>query len=128
MENIEKCVLLRKDGRGELNMMKNTEQLLIRGISAEEAETVILIRKSEDFATIETTDNSMLTKLKKLLDCGVAEIEQQTQNANGLTSVTVKFPKRLITLRSKTREITEEQRDASRARLVAYRKQKGDCK
>ena len=109
-------------------MKKNTEQLLIRGIPAEEAETVILIRKSEDFATIETTDNSMLTKLKKLLDCGVAEIYQQTQTANGLTSVTVKFPKRLITLRSKTKEITEEQRDASRTRLAAYRKQKGECK
>ena len=80
----------------------------IHGMSAEEVETVMLNSKTEPYLTIETTDNAELTRLKRLLRGNPKEwrLVDYTVAANDrerLTSVTVRCPKSLLTLRSGTR-------------------------
>ena len=89
----------------------------IKGLTAEETETIILLNTAEDRATIETTDNVELSRLKKLLKANPADwkVESYTVSSASpevLTSVVVSFPKNLITLRTATKQlhITEERR------------------
>lgn len=90
----------------------------IRGLCAEETETIIIINKSEPFAMIETTDNTKLTRLKKLLranprDWRLVDHTVDASDPNRLISVTVECPKNFITLRSgvRTVEPTPEERE-----------------
>lgn len=72
-----------------------------------------------DKATVYTTDTTMLTKLHKLVKKAPEEwrlVDQGT--VNGIViSETFECPKKLISLRSIPRVITEEQRQAASERL-----------
>lgn len=89
----------------------------IKGLLAQETETIIISNKAEERATVETTDNSELTRLKKLLKANPAEWRLEDFTVSGsdaevLTSVVASFPKNLLSLRTATLKIdmTEEQR------------------
>lgn len=52
-----------------LNFYKeNIQSLSFTGISTDEQETVIIFGRNGDMASVETTDSTVLTKLKKCAD------------------------------------------------------------
>ena len=104
-----------------LNFYKeNIQSLSFTGISTDEQETVIIFGRNGDMASVETTDSTVLTKLKKCADTSPDEwvltnvtTSQDESDPMKITSICFKCPKKLISLRSKStapRELTEEER------------------
>ena len=99
---------------------ENIQSLSFSGVSVDEQETIIVFSRNNDTASVETTDSTVLTKLKK---CAVTSPDEWvltnvTTNPNEsdpmkITSICFECPKKLISLRSKSpspRELTEEER------------------
>lgn len=99
---------------------KNIQSLSFSGVSTDEQETVIVFSRNGDTASVETTDSTVLTKLKKCVATSPDEwvLTNATTSSNEsdptrVTSVCFECPKKLISLRSKStspRELTEEER------------------
>lgn len=99
---------------------KNIQSLSFSGVSTEEQETVIVFSRNSDTASVETTDSTVLTKLKRYATTNPDEwsLTYVTTNPNEpdpmkITSICFECPKKLISLRSKStaqRELTEEER------------------
>lgn len=96
----------------------NLNNLSLSGGSIAEQETIILIQRDSDLAYIETTDQTMFTKLKKRVNENPEEwaISDVTIAAGGkpdiITSAVFTCPKKYVSFRSKTtpREMSEEER------------------
>lgn len=99
---------------------QNIQSLSFSGVSTEEQETVIVFSRNGNTASVETTDSTVLTKLKKCVATSPDEwaLTNVTTNPNEpdpmkITSICFECPKKLISLRSKStspRELTEEER------------------
>ena len=99
---------------------ENIQSLSFSGVSVDEQETVIVFSRNNDTASVETTDSTVLTKLKKYATTNPDEwvITNVTSSGNEsdpmkITSICFECPKKLISLRSKSaapRELTEEER------------------
>ena len=99
---------------------ENIQSLSFSGVSTDEQETVIVFSRNSDTASVETTDSTVLTKLKKYAAANPDEwvLTYVTAGRNEsdpmkITSICFKCPKKLISLRSKStapRELTEEER------------------
>ena len=99
---------------------KNIQALSFSGVSTDEQETVIVFGRNGDVATVETTDSTVLTKLKRYAVTNPDEwvLTNVTTSPNEsdptkITSICFKCSKKLISLRSKStspRELTEEER------------------
>lgn len=91
------------------------------GTSIDEQETTVTLARADDYVTIYTSDNTMLTRLKKLMadpEDGYVLIDVQYSPAHNPVSVTVRAPARCLSLRSGARrEISDEQREALAARM-----------
>lgn len=89
----------------------------------EEQETVISFSRKDERATVYCSDNTMLTKIQKLLNAPDSEwtLEQTFKNTDGKpTGYEFSVTKKLIALRPKKKvgkELTEEERLALGARL-----------
>ena len=86
----------------------------------EERETIVNIPRLETNMEIYTCDETMITKLEKLVKTGGAQVKKVYYNSN--LEITVKIyilPKKALTLRdtSKKKEISEEQKAAARERI-----------
>ena len=100
--------------------VQNIQSLSFSGIPGDEQETVIVFSRNNDTASVETTDSTVLTKLKKCVAISPDEwvLTNVTTSPNEsdptkVTSVCFECPKKLISLRSKSpslRELTDEQR------------------
>lgn len=110
---------------------ENIQHLTLVGSSTEEQETVVNYRRAEDYAYVETTDQTVLTKLKKLISQNPTEwvIDNVTTSKDSsseidITSIRVRCPKKYISYRARSveREFTEEQRQVLAERLRAARK------
>lgn len=112
----------------------NLQSLSIAGVPVDDQETVIVFSRNGKTASVETTDSTVFTKLKK---CAVNSPdewvltnitqEQGETDPTRLSSVCFECPKRLISIRSKTaapREMTEEERAAAAERMRGLRKAK----
>ena len=96
----------------------NLNNLSLSGNSIAEQETTISIRRDSDLAYIETTDQTMFTKLKKRVNENPEEwaIEDVTTATGGdpniITSAVFTCPKKYVSFRTKTttREMTDEER------------------
>lgn len=110
---------------------QNVQSLSLSGIPGDEQETVITFGRNDNTASVETTDSTVLTKLKK---CAVTSPDEWvltnvTTNPNEsdptkVTSVCFECPKKLISFRSKSpspRELTEEERAAIAERMRSVR-------
>lgn len=91
------------------------------GVDVEEQETIISAMRGEDMIKIFTADNTMLTKLKKLMEAGkdqyTVESIGYSQEGNPIC-VTVVAPKRCLSLRAgNKREYSEEELEALRERM-----------
>lgn len=100
------------------------------GIPMDERETVIHFGRLDNEMTIYTTDETMMTKLKKLVNGGEYEVVEEHRLQNGrLIGRTYRADKSLLTLRShkkdgQKREMTEEEKRAMVERLINARKNK----
>ena len=99
---------------------KNIQSLSFSGVSTDEQETVIVFSRNNDTASVETTDSTVLTKLKRYATTNPDEwvltnvtTGQNESDQMKITSICFECPKKLISLRSKSaspRELTEEER------------------
>ena len=99
---------------------KNISSLSFSGVSTDEQETVIVFSRNSNTASVETTDSTVLTKLKKCVATSHDEwaltnvtTGQNESDPMKITSICFECPKKLISLRSKStspRELTEEER------------------
>ena len=100
--------------------VQNIQSLSFSGIPGDEQETVIVFSRNSNTASVETTDSTVLTKLKK---CAVTSPDEWMltnvttspfeSDPTKITSICFECPKKLISLRSKSaapRELTEEER------------------
>lgn len=95
-----------------------TELLKVENTSTEEQETTIILERVSDRMSIYTSDNTMITKLNRLIKANPEEyIIEHTDNTGSF----VNAPASLLTLRAKTRvsTLTEEQRQAQAERIRA---------
>ena len=91
-------------------------------VDIEEQETHISYMRDEDFAYLYTTDKTTMTKMDKKVKANPG-LFTVTQND---ISKTYKFPKKLISIRAKFKEISDEQRKAIGDRLRQYRDSQND--
>ena len=114
----------------------NLQSLSITGITVDEQETVIVFSRNGKTASVETTDSTVFTKLKKCAATspdewvltGVTQEHGETDPMR-LSSVCFECPKKLISIRSKSvapRELTEEERAAAVERMRGLRRTKAD--
>ena len=112
---------------GGLYMTKPTTDLTLpeafSGTSIDEQETTITAARADDYIRIYTSDNTMLTKLRKLLATNDTEyrlIDVQYSDAAHTTaiSVMVEAPARCLSFRAGSkREMSDEQRQALADRM-----------
>ena len=100
--------------------VQNIQALSFSGVSTDEQETIIVFNRNNDTASVETTDSTVLTKLKRYATTNPDEwvltnvmTGRDESDPTKITSICFKCPKKLISLRSKSaapRELTEEER------------------
>lgn len=89
----------------------------------DEQETTITFSRKEDKAYVYTSDNTMVTKIAKLLNApdSLWTLENVIRDKDGNpTGYEFSVPKKMVALRSKpkvTKELTDEERQALRNRL-----------
>ena len=115
---------------------KNIQSLSFSGVSTDEQETVIIFSRNGDTASVETTDPTVLTKLKRYATTNPDEwvLTNVTAGRNEsdptkITSICFECPKKLISLRSKStapRELTEEERTGIAERMRNVRASRED--
>ena len=99
---------------------KNIQSLSFSGVSTDEQETIIVFSRNNDTASVETTDSTVLTKLKRYATTNPDEwvltnvtTGQNESDPMKITSICFECPKKLVSLRSKStapRELTEDER------------------
>lgn len=96
--------------------------------SAFEQETVIQISRNRDTASIWTSDNTQLTKIKHIMrkDPNSYVCTEVTKNKLGeVVGYEFECPKNLISYRTATkRSVSDEQRQKASERLKEYRKKR----
>lgn len=115
---------------------ENIQSLSFSGVSTDEQETVIVFSRNNDTASVETTDSTVLTKLKRYAATNPDEwsLTYVTAGRNEsdpmkITSICFKCPKKLISLRLKStapRELTEEERAEIAERMRNVRASRED--
>lgn len=91
---------------------------MANNIPLDEQETIIHFMRGEDFATISTTDSTMITKMDKL--CRSNPDMYWLKSDDGHSKIYKCRDKSMVSLRSKKREVTEEQRKAAGERMKKY--------
>ena len=115
---------------------KNIQSLSFSGVSTDEQETIIVFSRNNSTASVETTDSTVLTKLKKYATTNPDEwvltnvtTGQDESDPMKITSICFKCPKKLISLRSKStapRELTEDERAEIAERMRNVRASRED--
>ena len=106
------------------------EELTISGNTSDESEVCVTALKSEEIANIYTSDNSYLTKFKKLIEINpdAWKITQVVERSDGtISGVMLRVPKKFISFRAVERVgrvMTDEEKTAAAERLRALRSNK----
>lgn len=105
--------------------MQDINKIVFHGNSEDEKETIISFVKGSTVAYIYTADNTVLTKLKKNVNANPKEwkLHNVYRSSDSYAAVEVTCPKKYISFRgkSKSREMTEEQKKAASERLKKAR-------
>lgn len=104
---------------------KNLADLKLVGNSIEEQETIILTRRDSDIASVETTDPTEFTDLRKKTLNGewvLTNVEHSADETDPLRIVAATFEadKRLLTYRSKRSTVSEERKAISKENMRRY--------
>lgn len=99
--------------------------LKLIGNSIEEQETIILLRRDSDIASVETTDPTEFTDLRKKSLNGewiLTSVEHSADETDPLRIVAATFEadKHLLTYRSKRGTISEERKAKSKENMQRY--------
>lgn len=86
-------------------------------ITIEEQEIIINAARTDDMAEIYCSDSTWITKMDKLVKKSPILFKVINQDD---VSKTYEFPKRLISIRSSIKEMSEEQRTAAGERMKQY--------
>ena len=115
---------------------ENIQSLSFSGVSTDEQETIIVFSRNNDTASVETTDSTVLTKLKRYATTNPDEWALTNVTTSGnesdpmkITSICFKCPKKLVSLRLKSatpRELTDEERAEIAERMRGVRRNKED--
>ena len=115
---------------------ENIQSLSFSGVSTDEQETIIVFSRNNDTASVETTDSTVLTKLKRYATTNPDEwvltnvtTGQDESDPKKITSICVECPKKLVSLRSKStapRELTEDERAEIAERMRNVRTSRED--
>ena len=115
---------------------ENIQSLSFSGVSTDEQETVIVFSRNDDTASVETTDSTVLTKLKGYTTTNPDEwvltnvtTGQNESDPMKITSICFECPKKLVSLRSKStspRELTEDERAEIAERMRNVRASRED--
>ena len=90
----------------------------------DEQETIIRWYRDEKEATIYTSDYTMMTRFDKFVEGGDWEFVKSETCEGDIVSKTYKAPKELLygrKVKGKSRDLTDEQREAIAERLTASR-------
>jgi hypothetical protein len=87
------------------------------GISIEEQEVNINASRDEEFATAYCSDSTWITKMDKLVRKSPELFSVIREDE---CSKTYRFPKRLISIRSSIRKMTEEQKQSAAERMKKF--------
>lgn len=104
---------------------QNLADLRLIGNSIEEQETIILLRRDSDVASVETTDPTEFTDLRKKAlngDWVLTSVEHSADETDPLRIVAATFEadKHLLTYRSKRGTISEERKAKSKENMRRY--------
>lgn len=95
-------------------------------------ETTVNYYRDEDIARLFTSDNTMVTKMKHMMERSPENYKcyEGSRDSDGnMTGYFFEFPKKLISFRTGTdidREFTDEQKEAARERFKQYWADKRD--
>lgn len=87
------------------------------GAMIEEQEICINALRSDKFATVYCSDSTWITKMDKLVAKAPNLFSVVKEDE---ISKTYKFPKRLLSIRSSIREMSEEQKKSAAERMRSY--------
>ena len=104
---------------------QNLADLKLVGNSIEEQETIISLRRDSDIASVETTDPTEFTDLRKKALNGewvLTNVEHSADETDPLRIVAATFEadKRLLTYRSKRSTVSEERKAISKENMRRY--------
>ena len=91
-------------------------------INVDEQETVINFGRTDDKVILYTSDRTWMTKLDKLVSVNPKEFRVIEENE---VSKRYEFPKSLLSIRSKHRTISDEQKERMIERMNAVNGRKG---
>lgn len=91
-------------------------------LSVSEQETNIIFMRDEDFAKIYTSDSTMITKLDRL--CKESPSMYRLDYCTPVGKSYICADKSLVSLRSKKREMSDEQKEAASERMRQYQANK----
>ena len=94
---------------------------MAKTLSLEEQEVTISFSRIEDYATVYSSDSTFITLMDKRVKTNPEEFSVEFETPYGKS---YKFPKKYISIRCKTREISDEQREAAKVRFQNYHKSK----
>lgn len=113
---------------------ENLDKLAVRGLTGDEQETVIVLSRNSDKATVSVSDNLTLNKIRKKFPYGGYKIVEVSTAAVGtddegcpikedpfaITEIVFEVDKKLVKLARvvERAEMSEEQREALRARMA----------
>lgn len=119
---------------------ENLDKLGVRGLTGDEQETVIVLSRNSDKATVSVSDNLTLNKIRKKFPYGGYKIVEVSTAAVGtdengqpskedpfaITEIVFEVDKKLVKLARvvERAEMSEEQREAARARMAMMRNRK----
>ena len=95
------------------------EKLNVKSIPINEQETHIIYMRDESFARIYTSDTTQMTRFDKLCESNPDMYKLVEDTGNGKNYIC--YDKTLVSLRSKKRKLSEEQKQAVKDRFAKYR-------
>lgn len=90
-------------------------------LSIEEQEVHITFNRTDDYAICYTSDSTFITLMDKRVKSNPSEFSIISETDWGNT---YKFPKKYVSIRSKAREMSKEQKVAAKERMVKYHQTK----
>ena len=87
---------------------------MARTLSLEEQEVAINFTRTDDYATCYCSDSTFITVMDKKVKANPEEFSVIDEDIYGKT---YKFPKKYVSIRTKTKVLTEEQKAAASSRL-----------
>ena len=115
-----------------MKYIDNIDDITAVHVNIHDAETVINFSRNDDVCNLYTTDNTIITKMKRVMrknseyKCYVNSVDTD----HNPTSYCFEFPKKRLSFRTpiKRNKMTEEQRKEARERFRSYWKKKNENK